>query len=94
MRGCLIRPDIGRQHSEAIREIDIQIHLEERLLLVSALSQGEGQSKPYRTTPSVWPQTLISTDGTSAIPMWTVSWQDNPEYVWLRLMTPLLSAPR
>lgn len=48
MRGCLIRPDIGRQHSEAIREIDIQIHLEERLLLVSALSQGEGQSKPYR----------------------------------------------
>ena len=36
-----------------------------------------------RSTPSVWPQTLISTDGTSAIPMWTVSWQDNPEYVWL-----------
>lgn len=35
------------------------------------------------STPDVWPQTLIPMDGTAAIPMWSVSWHDGPEYIWL-----------
>lgn len=35
------------------------------------------------STPDVWPQTLISKDGTAALPMWSVSWRGGPEYLWL-----------
>lgn len=35
------------------------------------------------STPDVWPQTLISMDGTDEIPMWSISWHNRPEYIWL-----------
>lgn len=35
------------------------------------------------STPDVWPQTLISKDGTAEIPMWSVSWRGGPECLWL-----------
>lgn len=35
------------------------------------------------STPDVWPQTLVSEDGADAIPMWSVSWHNSPEYIWL-----------
>lgn len=35
------------------------------------------------STPDVWPQTLVFSDGTDEISMWSISWHDGPEYLWL-----------
>lgn len=35
------------------------------------------------STPDVWPQALVSTDGTDEIPMWSINWRNSPGYIWL-----------